>query len=150
MSDEQLEFLNNAKKNDDVIFKQSDKCKGFVIMDRNEYLGKSHAILEDRANYEVIDKNPVPRVEAETKRVFKSVSKGKMHDSTIKELTPCHSRIPVFYGLPKDHKESVPLPSGYICVWWPYGKNFLPFRADTSATFEIRTYTFMGHQRLSR
>ena len=45
MSDEQSEFLKNVHKNDDVIFKQSDKCKGFVIMDRDDYLTKSHAIL---------------------------------------------------------------------------------------------------------
>ena len=109
VSDAQLKFLNNAQKNRDVIFKQSHKCKGFVIMDRNEYLCKSNEILDDRTNYEVLDKNPVPKVEAETKRVFRSVSRGKMPDSIIRDLTPCHSRIPVFYGLPKDHKESVPL-----------------------------------------
>ena len=55
------------------------------------------------------DKNPVQKVEAETKRVFESVCRGKLPDSTIKELTPAHSRTPVFYGLPKDHKEAVPL-----------------------------------------
>ena len=70
MFDEQVEFQkNNAKKNDGVIFIQSDKCKGFVIMDSSEYLAKSHAILEDSANYQVKNRNPVPRVEAETKSV---------------------------------------------------------------------------------
>ena len=48
-------------------------------------------------------------MEAETKRVFKSIAKDKLPDSTLKELTPSHSRTPVFYGLPKDHKQSVPL-----------------------------------------
>ena len=65
--------------------------------------------LSDRDNYEFIDKNPVPKVEAESKRIFKAVSKDKLPDKTVQELTPCHSRIPVFYGLPKDHKEGVPL-----------------------------------------
>ena len=109
VSDDQSDFLKNVHKNDDVIFKQSDKCKGFVIMDRDDYLTKSHTILDDARNYETLDKNPIPKVEAETKRIFRSISKGKLPDSTIQELTPSHSRIPVFYGLPKDHKESVPL-----------------------------------------
>ena len=109
MSDEQLQFLDTAQKSDDFVFKQSDKCKGFVILDRGEYMSKSHAILDDSLNYEVLDKNPVPKDEAETKRVFKSVCRGKLPDSTLKELTHAHSRTPVFYGLPKDHKEAVPL-----------------------------------------
>ena len=109
VSEDQLKFLKMAKKDDSVVFKQSDKCKGFVVMDKDVYLKKSHDILDDRMNYEIMDKNPVPKVEAETKRVFKSVAQGKLPESVVKELTPGHSRTPVFYGLPKDHKESVPL-----------------------------------------
>ena len=109
VSEKQQRFLSNVQKNSDVIFKQSDKCKGFVVMDKEEYLRKYHDILDDPVNYEVMGKNPVPKVETETKRIFKSVSKGKLPDDTIKELTLGHTRTPVFYGLPKDHKESVPL-----------------------------------------
>ena len=89
--------------------KQSDKCKGLVILEKSDYVDKSHAILNDRRNYEVLDKNPVPKVEAESKRVFKAVAGNRLPEGTVKELTPAHSRIPVFYGLPKDHKEGVPL-----------------------------------------
>ena len=85
------------------------KCKGFVILDKPDYLDKSHAILNDSRSYEVLDKNHVPKVETESKRVFKAVAAKKLPEGTVKELTPAHSRIPVFYGLPKDHKEGVPL-----------------------------------------
>ena len=108
-SKEQLQFLDKLRSNEDVVIKQSDKCKGLVILDKSDYLDKSHTILDDRKNYEVLGKNPVPKVEAETKRVFKATAKDKIPESTLKELTPAHSRIPVFYGLPKDHKDGVPL-----------------------------------------
>ena len=109
VTQKQQQFLHELQKNNNVVIKQSDKCKGLVILDKIDYLNKSQAILNDRNNYEVLDKNPVPKVEAETKRVFKAVTKDKLPEKTVKELTPCHSRIPVFYGIPKDHKDSVPL-----------------------------------------
>ena len=109
VTQKQLKFLDGLKKDGNVVVKQSDKCKGLVIMDKTDYLKKSETILKDRSNYEVLDKNPVPKVEAESKRLFKAVTKDKLPENIVKELTPCHSRTPVFYGLPKDHKESVPL-----------------------------------------
>ena len=109
VSKEQMDFIDKLQKNEDVVVKQSDKCKGLVLMDKTEYLNKSHVILNDKRNYEVLEKNPVPKVEAESKRIFRAVSNNKLPERTIKELTPCHSRTPVFYGLPKDHKEGVPL-----------------------------------------
>lgn len=109
VSDKERQFLKELGNNDRVVIKQSDKCKGLVVMDRDTYVGKAQDILNDTASYECLDKNPVPKVEAQTKRAFKSVSKDKLPDALIKELTPNHSRTPVFYGLPKDHKPGVPL-----------------------------------------
>ena len=78
-------------------------------MDKSTYLDKAQEILGDPTNYEKLAKNPVSKIEAETKRIFNSVSKDKLTEKIIKELTPNHSRTPVFYGLPKDHKPAVPL-----------------------------------------
>ena len=47
VSQEHLEFLGELKKNENVVIKQSDKCKGLVLMDKCDYLNKSHAILSD-------------------------------------------------------------------------------------------------------
>ena len=77
-------------------------------MDESDSVDKSNAILNDEENYDILGKNPVPKVEAEPKRIFKSLSKDKLPEQTVKELTPGNSRISTFYGLPKDHKERVP------------------------------------------
>ena len=105
----QRRFIKDLANDNDIIIKQSDKCKGFVILDKTSYLDKAKAMLDDRDSYEGIEKNPVPKVEARAKRTLVSTTRGKLPDKTIKELTPGHSRTPVFYGLPKDHKPSVPL-----------------------------------------
>ena len=105
----QRKIIKELANNDDIIIKQSDKCKGFVIMDKSTYVDKAKTMLEDRASYESIAKNPVPKVEARAKRTLLSTARDKLPEKTLKELTPGHSRTPVFYGLPKDHKPSVPL-----------------------------------------
>ena len=81
--------------------KLSDKCKGLVLMDKADYLNKSHAILKERNNYESIDKNPVPKLQAETKRIFKAVTNDKLPEETIKELTTSDSRTPFFLRFTK-------------------------------------------------
>ena len=63
-------------------------------------------ILDD---YEQVTKNPTPKVEAETKRVIKTVMAEKVDKTIVQSLLPQGSRTAEFYGLPKNHKESVPL-----------------------------------------
>ena len=109
ISQDEAQFVKGLSKNEDVIVKQSDKCKGFVLIDRDTYKSKAEVILNDVQNYEKLEKNPVAQVEAKTKQVFKTLAKGKLPDKVVEELTPMHSRTPVFYGLPKDHKPTVPL-----------------------------------------
>ena len=43
------------------------------------------------------------------KRAFKQKVSGKLPDKIVDDFTPRHSRTPLFYGLPKDHKPDVPL-----------------------------------------
>ena len=106
---EEISALIGLKKDSSVIIKPSDKCKGFVVLDKSDYVEKAKNILGDRDNYEELKRNPVPRVEALTKRTLKQVASNKLDDNVIHDLTPNHSRIPLFYGLPKDHKPGVPL-----------------------------------------
>ena len=106
---EQIDLVTELARNQDIVVKQSDKCKGLVVLDKEDYQRKVENILGDSEKYEKLAKNPVPQVEAKTKQVFKQVSRGKLPDKTVEELTPMHSRTPLFYGLPKDHKPAVPL-----------------------------------------
>ena len=103
---EQEKALKELSLNSDVIVKPSDKCKGLVIMDKGEYVDKALGILAD---YEPIKTNPTPKVEAVTKRVIKTVMDNKVDKHLVQALLPQGSRTAEMYGLPKNHKESVPL-----------------------------------------
>ena len=98
--------LKELSQKDDVIVKPSDKCKGFVIMDKGKYVDKALDILAD---YEPARANPTPKVEATTKRVIKSVMEDKVDKQLVQALLPQGSRTAEMYGLPKNHKQSVPL-----------------------------------------
>ena len=143
---EQRRFIKDLANNDDVIIKQSDKCKGLVIMDKTTYVDKVKVMLDDVDSYESINKNPVPKVEARAKRTLLNTTRGKLPENTIKELTPGHSRTPVFYGLPKDHKPSVPLRPVISACGGPTEKNIMSLRKDLKTASEIRSNSSMGHQ----
>lgn len=108
-NDEERQELRTLKQSDSLIVKPSDKCKGLVVLDKREYIEKAEVILQDANNYEKLDKNPTAKIEAKTKQIFRQTCRDKLPESLLKDLTPAHSRTPVLYGLPKDHKENVPL-----------------------------------------
>ena len=108
-TEEERQELRKLKESDSLIVKPSDKCKGLVILNKTDYVEKAKEILQDEQSYEKMNKNPTAKIEAKTKQVFKQTCRDKLPETLLKDLTPAHSRTPVLYGLPKDHKDSVPL-----------------------------------------
>ena len=98
--------LEAARKDDSVIFKPSDKCKGLVVMPKQTYIDKIQPIV---AEYENIQKNPTPKLEAMTKRVIHDTMDEGVNEKVIKKIIPNSSRTAELYGLPKNHKDNVPL-----------------------------------------
>ena len=94
------------KENDSIVVKPSDKCKGLVIMNKEDYMNKAKVITD---SYEKVDRNPTAKTEALTKRVISETVKGKLDPDISDALRPHHSRCAELYGLPKTHKEDVPL-----------------------------------------
>ena len=102
----QLSSLKDLAKNDDVVIKRSDKCKGLVILNTSDYVSKMQDITQQ---YEEVPKNPTPKLEASTKRAIHDTLDGKLEESTVKSILPHCSRTAELYGLPKDHKADIPL-----------------------------------------
>ena len=98
--------LETAKQDSSIIFKQSDKCKGLVVMPKQTYIDKVQPIVTE---YEHIQKNPTSKLEAMTKRVIHNTMDNVVPDKLIKKIIPNSSRTAELYGLPKNHKENVPL-----------------------------------------
>ena len=75
-------------------------------MDKGTYVDKALDVLAD---YERVKTNPTPKLEATTKRVIKSVMVNQINKQLVQALLPQGSRTAELYGLPKNHKASVPL-----------------------------------------
>ena len=105
-SREEKTALKRAAQDESLIFKQSDKCKGLVVMPKQMYIQKAHSIV---AEYEPTPKNPTTKLEAQTKRVIHENMDNAVSEKVVKSIIPNSSRTAELYGLPKNHKENVPL-----------------------------------------
>ena len=103
--------LKELKTNTDLIVKPSDKCKGFVIMDRRTYVDKARLILDDPEAYEKLKRDPTKHVEKEMTQLWRRTTDKKttIPQRLLHALVPRHSRCAEWYGLPKDHKPLIPL-----------------------------------------
>jgi len=76
-----------------------------VILNTTDYKQKIISLLEDPA-YRRLSKDPTDSTERKTTQLLK---KSTLTEDTRKKLRPAGSRPPRLYGLPKIHKEGVPL-----------------------------------------
>jgi hypothetical protein len=105
---ERLKFLKNQNN---ITFKQIDKGGGVCIMDTEKYRLKITNLLEDQTAYRPIPHDPTAHIVNEVNDLVDYMR----HKHTVNEKTaellrshnPC--RCPLFYGLPKTHKEGIPL-----------------------------------------
>ena len=105
-SSAQLGALKQLAENRDVVVKPSDKCKGLVLLNASEYVNK---IGSTTSGYEIVPRNPTPKLEAATKRVIHETMDGKVDERVVRSIIPQCSRTAELYGLPKDHKRDLPL-----------------------------------------
>ncbi|XP_076041951.1 uncharacterized protein LOC143025824 [Oratosquilla oratoria] len=79
-------------------------------MDKSDYEGKATTLLQDMNTYEVVLADPIAKLQRKVEGELKKLKEARL--ITEREWTrmrPGDSTIPKFYGLPKVHKEGVPL-----------------------------------------
>ena len=108
---EEFRALNNLKDNHNIIFKKCDKGGGLCLMDTLEYEQKVLGMLNDKTTYDELKTDPTTEV---TKNITEEVTymlKSLIISEKMAEfILPSENvRTPMFYGLPKVHKENVPL-----------------------------------------
>jgi len=99
------EALNTLKKITDLTILPADKDNATVILNTADYKQKITSLLED-PSYRRVARDPTDSTEWKTTLLFK---KSTLTEDTCKQLHPAGSRPPRLYGLPKIHKERVPL-----------------------------------------
>ncbi|CAH2250348.1 Hypothetical predicted protein, partial [Pelobates cultripes] len=97
--------INNLKRDTSIIIKPADKGGALVIMDRTYYIKEIETQLTDNTNYLPIGQDPTHTLKHTLDRLNKwALSKGIISDGEYKYMNLKYPRIPVFYTLPKIHK----------------------------------------------
>ena len=97
--------LNNLRNNMELTILPADKGNAMVVLNTTDYKHKISSLLEDPA-YRRLAKDPTTTIEWKTTLLLK---KSSFTEETCRQLSTTSSRPPRLYGLPKIHKEGVPL-----------------------------------------
>lgn len=107
MFNETKNFLNNNK---DLIVLNSDKGNVSVVWDRASYIQKLSLLIDDVSVYKLLNSDPTNKFQRlNNNKVKLLVDKGYISPETGRKLKTYKSTPPLFYGLPKVHKQDIPL-----------------------------------------
>lgn len=98
------------KSNPDIFITRADKGSTTVALDRDEYVSKSLALLNDSSVYQQLRRDPTLTIQNKSNDFVKLLKKKNIVvEDDYKALMRYNSVPAKFYGLPKVHKQSVPL-----------------------------------------
>ena len=106
---QEVQVLAELKKDQSRVILTVDKGVAIVIMDKEDYLKKAKALL-DQGTYKALKTDPTSRMKAKMINLLKKIkTEGGIDDILYKKLYPTGAVTPKFYGLPKIHKSGIPL-----------------------------------------
>ena len=114
MNKECADTARSLRNNNSIIISRPDKGGGIVILDRSDYINRMMTILSDNTKFVkrgAVDK--YDRTEGLVRKIRKELTR-LLEAKTITEevhnfIHPTGSQTPRLYGLPKTHKEDIPL-----------------------------------------
>ena len=107
---QEVQVLVELKKDQSRVILTADKGVAIVIMDKEDYQEKAKALLEDQGTYKALKTDPTGRLKSKMINLLKKIkSEGGIDDILYKKLYHTGAVTPKFYGLPKIHKDGVPL-----------------------------------------
>lgn len=124
-------LLSKTKKflaqNQDLLVTRSDKGNTTVVMKKEDYHNKIMELLQDDNVYREIQRDPTTTLQRKNNKFVQELKKEKhINDEVAKKLTMYKAVPPRLYGLPKIHKDNIPLrpivssinsPTGFISRW---------------------------------
>ena len=104
--------LENLRKDMDCIIVTADKGVALVVMDKTEYITKCEALLQDNSVYQHLSRDTSPTIHKELVKILQDYKNNNFISQTEHtQLRPHGSNSPAarFYGLPKIHKNNMPM-----------------------------------------
>ena len=125
--------LKKLSSNRDLIICRPDKGKGIVLLNRADYVEKMNVVLSDQTKFVEVGSpefSVIFRSEDKINRTLKQFKdQGIINDDTYNSLYSSGSSFGILYGLPKVHKDNVPLRpilAAYNCPSFPLAKFLVP------------------------
>ncbi|KAI8484597.1 hypothetical protein Bbelb_377040 [Branchiostoma belcheri] len=107
---EERTALKDLATNQDILILPADKGRCTVVLDREQYDRKVQDLLGDKDTYMPLKKDPTNKFKGKISSALKKLqTEGVLDRPTYLKLNPTTEQPPAFYGLPKIHKQSVPL-----------------------------------------
>ncbi|XP_071450003.1 uncharacterized protein [Hetaerina americana] len=97
--------LSDLRGNENILILPADKGNSTVLMKRGDYEMKISRMRED-STYRKLRSDPTAKAERDTRALIKNSTIPREHQT---RLFPSAAKPPRLYGLPKVHKEGVPL-----------------------------------------
>ena len=109
MSFQQRRTIQDLKRDETIVILPADKGRATVVMNSEDYTSKMEEILNDD-KYRPLRRDPTLTIEKKVTKSLKLLhSDGHISDKLLDQLTPRYSDPPQMYGLPKVHKENIPM-----------------------------------------
>ena len=126
-NDTDINILKNLKQNKDLIICKPDKGRGIVVLDKSNYVEKMNLILNDFKSFEKQPFLQVPKhtlnLEDKANRLIRKLKENhSISESEYKSLYVVGSRPGVMYGLPKIHKQNIPMRPVVSSISTPFYK----------------------------
>ena len=106
---EEHKAITELKKDNTRIILTADKGVSLMVIDKEDYVKKAGELL-NQPSYRTISNDPTTKYRNKLINLLKSIkTEGGMNEALYKRLYPTGAGSPKFYGLPKIHKEGIPL-----------------------------------------
>jgi hypothetical protein len=116
LSDEEQSALKSLSRDDKIVITRPDKGNGVVLMDKSDYIDKVNLVLEDSSKFQRVEGDIFKKILSEegkinrfVRKTFGGVDENGRHFPTYNQLLVSGSSLGILYGLPKIHKENVPI-----------------------------------------
>ncbi len=110
LTDAEHRALEELSKDTTIIITKADKGNAVVIQNKDDYLNKVHSLLTSGGKFNQLNGDETVKRETRLHNYLLKLNKDdEIDDETYKRVYPCGSRAGVMYGLPKIHKEGVPV-----------------------------------------
>lgn len=98
------------RKNNNILILTSDKGNKTVAMEKDDYRRKMTTILGDMCTYRIIKQDPTLRLQKKNNDLVEKLFKLEIISRTERNKLVNNTALPPrIYGLPKIHKENMPL-----------------------------------------